>query len=416
MAGFCLNLLSVAVIIITALTLTSAVPFPGWYALLPVVASVFLIYGLRRNSLIKSILSSKPFVFIGLISYPLYLWHWPLFSLAHIINGSTPSDSVMLGLMIASFILATLTYLFVERPLKRIKSWKAKTIPMLALMTVIGVAGYATFALNGIDSRSNIEASKEVSRQLNGALWQYSKNENCLTRFKTHLATDLPWWFCSLKKNSEPDLLLLGNSYANHLYPGIANNNNLKDFNVLSIGTQDVTSEVLKPTDAMQSEQLAFVNHIMESIKSIKYIIVSGINPKADDYYIDGLLKRMSVITHNGARVIIFYPHVRLADDIKACFSRPLKAPQKACVSDLTEVNDIRQHMEHLKERVSASYPNTLYFDPNIAFCDKEKCSSVHNGLPMYRDEYKHFSEFGSEQVGLKFAEWAESNLPEITR
>lgn len=411
-----LTILSVAVIIITAFTLTSAAPFPGWYALLPVVASVFLIYGLQSDGFIKSILSSKPFVFVGLISYPLYLWHWPLFSLAHIINGSTPSDSVMLGLMIASFILATLTYWLVERPLKRIKSWKVKTIPMLALMTVIGVAGYATYALNGIDSRSNIEASKEVSRQLNGALWQYSKNENCLARFKTHLATDLPWWFCSLKKNSEPDLLLLGNSYANHLYPGIANNNNLKDFNVLSIGTQDVTSEVLKPTDAMQSEQLAFVNHIIESTKSIKYIIVSGINPKADDYYIDGLLKRMIVITHNGARVIIFYPHVRLADDIKACFSRPLKAPQKACVSDLTEVNDIRQHMEHLKERVSASYPNTLYFDPNLAFCDKEKCSSVHNGLPMYRDEYKHFSEFGSEQVGRKFAEWAENNLPEITR
>ncbi|MER1647635.1 acyltransferase [Enterobacter hormaechei] len=73
-----LTVLSVAVIIITAFTLTSAAPFPGWYALLPVVASVFLIYGLQSDSLIKPILSSRPFVFVGLISYPLYLWHWPL--------------------------------------------------------------------------------------------------------------------------------------------------------------------------------------------------------------------------------------------------------------------------------------------------------------------------------------------------
>ncbi|MGQ3895008.1 acyltransferase family protein [Enterobacter hormaechei] len=411
-----LTVLSVSVIIITAFLLTSSVPFPGWYALLPVVASVFLVFGLQRDGLVKSILSSKPFVFVGLISYPLYLWHWPLFSLAHIINGSTPPDVIMLGLMVASFILATLTYWLIERPLKRVKSWKVKTIPMLVLMAIIGVAGYITYAMNGIDTRSNIEASKEVSRQLNGALWQYSKNDNCLTRFQTHLATDLPWWFCSLKRNSDPDVLLLGNSYANHLYPGIANNSKLKDFNVLSIGTQDVTSEVLNPTDAMQSEQLAFVNHIMESTKSIRYVIISGINPKADDYYIDGLLKRMSVITKNGAKVVIFYPHVRLSDDIKACFSRPLKSPQSSCESDLAELNDIRKHMDYLKGRVSKVYPDTLYFDVNKAFCDETKCTSVKNGLPMYRDEYKHFSEYGSYQVGNAFSSWAKQHIPDMVR
>lgn len=287
---------------------------------------------------------------------------------------------------------------------------------MLVLMAIIGVAGYITYAMNGIDTRSNIEASKEVSRQLNGALWQYSKNDNCLTRFQTHLATDLPWWFCSLKRNSDPDVLLLGNSYANHLYPGIANNSKLKDFNVLSIGTQDVTSEVLNPTDAMQSEQLAFVNHIMESTKSIRYVIISGINPKADDYYIDGLLKRMSVITKNGAKVVIFYPHVRLSDDIKACFSRPLKSPQSSCESDLAELNDIRKHMDYLKGRVSKVYPDTLYFDVNKAFCDETKCTSVKNGLPMYRDEYKHFSEYGSYQVGNAFSSWAKQHIPDMVR
>ncbi|HDK9922545.1 acyltransferase family protein [Escherichia coli] len=99
-----LTVLSVSVILIAAFVLTSTTPFPGWYALLPVVASVFLIFGLQCDGPIKSILSSKLFVFVGLISYPLYLWHWPLFSLAHIINGSTPPDFIMLGLMVASFL------------------------------------------------------------------------------------------------------------------------------------------------------------------------------------------------------------------------------------------------------------------------------------------------------------------------
>lgn len=411
-----LTVLSVSTILITAFLLTSSVPFPGWYALLPVLASVFLIFGLQRDGLVKSILSSKPFVFVGLISYPLYLWHWPLFSLAHIINGSTPPDEIMLGLLVASFVLATLTYWLVERPLKSVKSWKVKTIPMLVLMAIIGVAGYITYAMNGIDTRSNIEASKEVSRQLNGALWQYSKNDNCLTRFKTHLATDLPWWFCSLKRNADPDVLLLGNSYANHLYPGIAFNKNLKDLNVLSIGISDVTSQVLSPDDKNQYDQLMFINDIIKNNASIKYIIISGVDPKADDRYIDGLLKRMQTVTSHGAKVVIFYPHVRLADDIKACFSRPLKSPQSSCESDLAELNDIRKHMDYLKGRVSKVYPDTLYFDVNKAFCDETKCTSVKNGLPMYRDEYKHFSEYGSYQVGNAFSSWAKQHMPDIVR
>lgn len=117
------------------------------------------------------------------------------------------------------------------------------------------------------------------------------QNDNCLTRFKTHLATDLPWWFCSLKHNSEPDVLLLGNSYANHLYLCIAFNKSLKDLNVLSIGISDVTSQVLSSDDKNQYDQLMFIDDIIKNNASIRYIIISGIDPKADDRYIDGLLK-----------------------------------------------------------------------------------------------------------------------------
>lgn len=410
-----ISLISITVIVYTCFHLQSSVPFPGWYALIPALTSVMIIFTAQTKGPVNYILSSKPFVFIGLISYPLYLWHWPLLSITHIINGSTPPDWFICSLLILSLLLATLTYVAIERPLKKVKSWKKKTLPMLFMMAITGLAGYFTYAENGIESRANIEANKEVSRQLNGAMWQYSKNDNCLNRFNSSLATKLPWWFCSLKRNAAPDLLLLGNSYANHLYPGIAFNKKLKDLNVLSIGISDVTSEVLKATDANQSAQLAFINHIMENTKSIKYILISGINPKSDDVYIDGLIKRMSVITSNHAKVVIFYPHVRLSDDIKACFSRPLKKPLKSCESDLTELKQIHANFDHLRERVTSAYPNTLYFDPNSAFCDNLKCSSVKEGMPMYRDEYKHFSEFGSDLVGNEFAKWAKSNIPEIT-
>jgi hypothetical protein len=404
-----LSIAAITVLIATAFIFHTKIAFPGWYALIPVLASVVLIWTAQESGPVNSLLSSKPFVFIGLISYPLYLWHWPLFSLARIINGGALPAWVMLLLTALSFVLATLTYLLIESPLKHIKSWTIKTIPMLVLMATIGVAGYGTYAMNGIDSRANIEVNKEVSRQINGPLWQYTKNDNCLERFKTPLAKKLPWWFCSLKKNSDPDILLLGNSYANHLYPGIANNSHLKDFNVLSIGISTVTDGRMDGSD----EHVEFINDLMAKTKSIKYILISGI-PKVDGRVIDTLVKRMSIITSNGAKVVIFYPHVRLSDDIKACFSRPLKTPQQTCETDLEELKEIHANFEVLKEKIIAAYPQTLFFDPNSVFCDKDKCSSVRDGMPMYRDEYKHLSEFASKRVGDDFARWAKSNIPEI--
>ncbi|MBJ9143433.1 acyltransferase [Citrobacter braakii] len=407
---------SLLVILITALTLNSTVAFPGWYALLPVLASVLLIWSAQDAGPIKSVISSKPFLFIGLISYPLYLWHWPLFSLAYIINGSTPPDWLMLLLTALSFLLATLTYYFIERPLKKVSSWKKKTIPMLVLMLIIGTAGYKTYTMNGIDNRSNIKISKEVSRLLIGPMWPYAKNDACLERFKTSLSSSLPWWFCSLKRNADPDVIILGNSYANHLYPGIANNTYLKDLNVLSIGIANVVDGVSGSRTALQTEQAEFINNIILHTKSIKYVLISGITIEADDSYINDLIERMSIITSNGAKVVIFYPHVQLSDDIKECFSRPLKRPNKECTSDLSELKHIQKKFSHLKNKVIKAYPETLFFDPNSAFCDENKCSSIKEGLPMYRDEFKHLSEFGSMSVGNEFAKWAKENLPELTK
>lgn len=414
--SFIISLCSILSLIYTSLTLDSTAAFPGWYALIPVLASVALIWTMQSSGPINFVISSKPFVLIGLISYPLYLWHWPIFSLARIINGSAPPNSVMLALMALSFLLATLTFLLIEKPLKYIKSWRIKTIPMLMLMTVIGSTGYITYIKNGIDDRANIKINKEVSRQINGSLWQYTQNSNCLERFKSTLATTLPWWFCSLKRNADPDILLLGNSYANHLYPGIANNTHIKDLNVLSIGITDVASGISISDGKPLDEHAVFINKIIENTKSIKYILISGIPPKVDQPFIDRLIKRMPVITSNGAKVVIFYPHVRLSDDIKSCFSRPLKKPQKTCETDLTELNSIHKEFNNLKERVIASYPNTMFFDPNIVFCDNKKCTSVRNGMPMYRDESKHWSEFASMSVGDVFSQWARNNLPEIVR
>ena len=78
--------------------------FPGLWVLLPVGGTVLLIVAGPRAWVNRAMLSQPTVVFMGLISYPLYLWHWPLLSFAHILDGGIPPASLRLALLGASVV------------------------------------------------------------------------------------------------------------------------------------------------------------------------------------------------------------------------------------------------------------------------------------------------------------------------
>ena len=94
--------------------------FPGWWALLPTLGSLLLIQSGPQAWVNKKLLANRMLVYIGLISYPLYLWHWPLLTYARILNGEIPPSSVRVGVLVLGVILAWATYEFVEKPVRRL--------------------------------------------------------------------------------------------------------------------------------------------------------------------------------------------------------------------------------------------------------------------------------------------------------
>src|SRR6185436_20277250 len=78
-------------------------PFPGWRALLPVAGTALLIAAGPTAWVNRRVLSNPLMVYLGLISYPLYLWHWPLLVYARIAAGGEPPASLRLALLTASF-------------------------------------------------------------------------------------------------------------------------------------------------------------------------------------------------------------------------------------------------------------------------------------------------------------------------
>lgn len=124
--------------------------FPGWWALLPVAGTFLLIMAGPAAFINRRLLGNKVASGIGLISYPLYLWHWPLLSFAFIIYGEKPSYQLKVALMAGAVVLAYLTYRLVEIPLRRQASrHRVRVVSGL-------VAGMAAMALVGIGVQAGV--------------------------------------------------------------------------------------------------------------------------------------------------------------------------------------------------------------------------------------------------------------------
>jgi len=124
--------------------------YPGWWATLPTAGAFLMISAGQDAWLNRTVLANRAMVYIGLISYPLYLWHWPLLSFAHIVENQMPSPRIRIAAVLISFVLAWLTYMLVERPVRFGKHGQYKTIVLCVLMVAIGGSGYWTFESHGL--------------------------------------------------------------------------------------------------------------------------------------------------------------------------------------------------------------------------------------------------------------------------
>ncbi len=116
--------------------------FPGWRAAIPVAGTTLMLAAGTAATPNRWLLSLKPLVWIGLISYPLYLFHWPLLSFLHIVKGSDASPWLVTAAVGLSFALATAAYLGLERPI-RPSRWKGTVPTLVAAFLALGGVGLA---------------------------------------------------------------------------------------------------------------------------------------------------------------------------------------------------------------------------------------------------------------------------------
>jgi peptidoglycan/LPS O-acetylase OafA/YrhL len=228
-------------LIARSIVFTDPHDFPGLGAVPTIVGTVLIISAGSLAWINRVVLSSRIMVGFGLISFPLYLWHWPLLSFDTIVTGATPTTDARILAVIAAMALAWATMRFIERPLRFSKS--AATAPALvAAMIVVGLAGYGVFRGGGLEGYGFRTGDKTAfASYFDNSLpqWRYFEREGIPEKFRLDCdfvdpsyrygpATDAPRAeiakSCYVRDPTKDKVLFLwGDSHVQMLYPGLRN-------------------------------------------------------------------------------------------------------------------------------------------------------------------------------------------------
>ena len=151
-----LSLAGLALIVAAMLAFSGALAYPGWRALLPTVGALLLIAAGPAAWVNRQLLSRRLLVMVGLVSYPLYLWHWPLLVFQRLLPEHDGDRWTRIAAVALALGLAWLTWRWVERPVRHAASPQGRTLAASAMLAMLGgllLVGLATQATQGFPAR-----------------------------------------------------------------------------------------------------------------------------------------------------------------------------------------------------------------------------------------------------------------------
>lgn len=210
------SLLGFGLIVFAVFGLAPGTHFPGWWALLPVLGTCLIIWAGTDGWVNRAVLARPAMVGIGLISFPLYLWHWPLLTLG---NDLVPSGAWGKAvLLLISIGLAWTTYAVVERPFRYGGNARCKVAVLAALMLLVGSAAATVFMKSGVPSRYPEIIQNATKFDLDG-FRESIRWRKCFIEFEQEMA-EFPAE-CVDQASSKPLVMLWGDSGAASLYRGL---------------------------------------------------------------------------------------------------------------------------------------------------------------------------------------------------
>lgn len=395
-----LALLGIVLIMTVISVYDHTMPFPGLYAVPPVLGTVLIVLFSGGPGVATRILGSRILVAIGLISYSAYLWHQPLFAFARLQAQAEPAPQIMLALAVLSLLLAWFSWRWIEQPARQRSGFfgTRKGVFIFSgvasiLLIGLGVIGHKA---NGFESRfSRIALGNTGYGEMHMALnTQFHECASEKIRAQSERWETLTR--CKQTFPGSPNVVLLGDSHAEHLFLGLAES--MPDTSLayyIRNGHLAMGDSVFK----------VIIQELMESEKPLTLIISMyytrrfAESPEAPT----ALLETLKALQHAGH-------HITLLGDVpvfpihpeKCVFVNDAGQSPRACSISREDFQAQLQTYETALRDISEqlSIPFISIHEP---LCQSGACGMVINGQILYSDIH-HLNPAGSRLVGAYLA------------
>lgn len=373
--------------------------------LLPTLGTFSLIASGSQAWVNRHVLSNRLLVFIGLISYPLYLWHWPLLSFARRIESGNPSTEIRIAMLIVSFILAWLTYRLVEKPI-RLSTHRFVSLGLCLMMLGVGITGLTVYLKNGFNFRFPAQ-EKLIQSMERGPM----ENEACRKLY----GKDIGVSYCQMIGNTQKRIFIIGDSHSPAIYNAYNKTLNDSGYTVVNLGMGScpflIPEEYLKSKKLNQEEFLRRKACNTQLDKIISTVIIQQaeavimVNDGWDyqkDFFELGMRETLSRFPAS-TKIVWFTQNPQVPFDLKLCVNRPLLASYHSgrCYFPRAVFDEWTVGYAKIVFNLKKIYPNLTIIDPSLAICNTSECQVILNDTFLYNDR-SHLSLFGGSYLASK--------------
>ena len=405
-------------VFMSACFLDKSMPFPGYWALPPTVGAAMILFAGMHSNVNRVLLASRPLVAIGLISYPLYLWHWPLLSFARILESQTPGLWLRLFLVLSSFVLAWLTYRFVEKPIRFSDRYPRAVLWLSLWMVAVLLMSHAVNRLDGLKFRHHGMLNADPTTLIVGA--ERGTLQPTCTLAPEDM--DLFKWCFNDGKTSLPNHALIGDSKGEALVYSLMRKSPadhgwlmLGPINVLR-ADNDAGRAAFKALESNRNLQVIVMANALRGLFPLDadtgLIANSAIDMEAIDQMVATYTRKITQWQSLGKRVVFVIDNPTLPDP-NSCITGGL-TPFESFNKVLRRAENPYcklKYSDHIKgtapfqqfiTKLKLANPALLVYDPLPVLCDipADMCTIERDGKFLYS-----YGDHISDHAGMLIAE-----------
>ena len=397
------SILGLLAIFYSILAFGSSTVFPGVAAILPSVGTAAVILAnAHHKTTAWRVLSWRPIVFVGLISYSLYLWHWPLLVFARYMGIGEGDPWTTLMLIVIAFCVSALSWRYVEIPFRTAGFWSANRrvfAGAAACLAVVFVAGLALHATGGMRNRFSEKVLQLADARSDRNPWRHLHHDISTASIRRDGLPRLG----KTPDDRPPVIAVIGDSHADALMPAVAQL--ASEYNVPTVAiSRSATIPLLYDSRGGRAKRAAFYEAVSQQLGMMQQLsdvvlVARWAGYEQQEFTLDAWNHTLNELNKMGLRVWV----------VRAIPEPPVDVPRALALAEhwkwssdhvsisLEEHHQANRRIDRIFRETQPS--NIQFVEPADLLFDGEDRALVQlGGRPLYFDD-DHLSAFGARQL-----------------